>query len=149
MITAPQNYSEWADILDKLKTRFDDAEILTAMKNGRLEWQTGIAERFIKRLTDSVNERINTASDKFQKAMSYSNGREGDIVQAVILLRKEMMFLSQAVNLPTIPETQRAQLVNLVMEQANAMQKSLEDSSKRDRSGRLSKIIRNNKVNSF
>ena len=149
MIPAPQTYSEWVDILDKLKTHFDDAEVLTAMKTGRLEWQTGIAERFIKRLTDSVNERMNTASDKFQKDMSRANGRESAIVQAVIQLRKEMIFLSQAVNLPAIPKTQCAQLVNLVIEQANAMQKSLEDSAKKDRSGRLSSIIRNNKVNSF
>ena len=149
MISVPQNYSEWVEILDKLKTKFDDKEVLKAMKNGHLEWQSGIAERFIKRLTDTVNERMNNASDKFQKDMSHSKGKESSIVQAILFLRKEMFFLSQVVDLPTVPETQRSQLVNMVLEQANIMQKSLEDSAKKDRSGKLSSIIRNNKINSF
>lgn len=149
MIPAPQNYSEWVAVLDKFKAHSDDAEVLTAMKKGHLDWQSGIAERFINRLTDSVNERMNKASDKFQKKISIANGGEGAIVQAVILLRKEFLFLSRSVNLPAIPEIQRAQLVSLVIEQANAMQKSLEDSAKKDRSGRLLKIVRDNKVNSF
>ena len=149
MISAPRNYSEWVEVLGKLKTKFDDSEVLTAMKKGRLEWQSGIAERFIKRLTDAVNERMNIASEKFQKEMSRSNGKESSIVQSIILLRKEMLFLAQVVDLPTVPEAQRSQLVSMIIEQANAMQKSLEDSAKKDRSGKLSSIIRNNKVNLF
>lgn len=36
-----------------------------------------------------------------------------------------------------------------VIEQADNMQKSLEDSAKNDRSGRMSSIVRNHRVNSF
>ena len=37
----------------------------------------------------------------------------------------------------------------MILEQANNIQNSLENSASKDRSGKLSSIIRNNKVNSF
>ena len=148
MISIPENYSEWVKILELLKNKSDDVEVLNVMKAGKIEWQSGVAERFLKRLTDSVNFRLNNATDKFQKEISRS-GSESNIVQSVINLRKELIFLSQAVDLSAIPEKQRAQLVSMILAQADKIQNSLEESAKKDRSGKLSSIIRNNKVNSF
>ena len=96
------------------------------MKAGSIQWQSGVAERFSRKLIEAVNFRMNAASDKFQKDLSRSHGQEGAIVQAILSLRKEM-----------------------VIEQADNMQKSLEDSAKNDRSGRMSSIVRNHRVNSF
>lgn len=104
MIPAPHTYSEWVSVLDIFKAKSNDSEVLTAMKNGTVEWQSGVAERFSKRLIDSVNYRMNTASDKFQKEMSRAYGSEGAIVQALLALRKEMSFLVQAIDLPALPE---------------------------------------------
>ena len=148
MILIPQNYSDWVKILELLKNKSDDVEVLNVMKAGKIEWQSGVAERFLKRLTDSVNFRLNNATDKFQKEISRS-GSESNIVQSVINLRKELIFLFQAVDLSAIPEKQRAQLVSMILAQADKIQNSLEESAKKDRSGKLSSIIRNNKVNSF
>ena len=149
MIPAPHTYSEWVSVLDIFKAKSNDSEVLTAMKNGTVEWQSGVAERFSRRLIDSVNYRMNTASDKFQKDMSRAYGSEGAIVQALLALRKEMSFLAQAINLPALPEKNRQQYIQLVLDQADNVQKSLEDSAKKDRSGKLSSIVRNHKVNSF
>ena len=107
------------------------------------------AERFSKRLIDAVNTRMNAASDKFQIDLSRAHGQEGAIVQAILALRKEMAFLAEAINLPALPDKERQYYLNLVLEQANNMQKSLEDSAKHDRSGKLSSIVRNHKVNTF
>ena len=60
-----------------------------------------------------------------------------------------MAFLAEAINLPAIPDKERQHYLNLVIEQANSMQKSLEESAKQDRSGKMLSIIRNHKVNSF
>ncbi|EFX35965.1 hypothetical protein HMPREF9423_1704 [Streptococcus infantis ATCC 700779] len=60
-----------------------------------------------------------------------------------------MEFLAEAINLPAIPDKERQHYLNLVIEQANSMQKSLEESAKQDRSGKMSSIIRNHKINSF
>lgn len=149
MISAPHTYSEWVAVLTTFKNKTNDDAVISAMKSGTVEWQSGVAERFSKKLIDAVNFRMNTASDKFQKEMSRARGQEGAIVQAIIALRKEMSFLAQAIDLPALPERERQHYVNLVIEQANNMQKSLEDSAKNDRSGKLSSIIRNHRVNAI
>ena len=47
-ITPPKTYSEWVDVLNKLKTMDDDEAVLSAMQRGTVEWQIGVAERFSK-----------------------------------------------------------------------------------------------------
>lgn len=148
-ITAPRTYAEWVAILDMLKAKTDDEAVLSAMQRGTIEWQSGVAERFSKKLIDVINYRMNSASDKFQREMSRAYGQERVIVQALIGLRKEMCFLSNAINLPVIPAKDRQHYYQLVIEQANSMQSSLEDSAKKDRSGKLASIVRNNRVNAF
>lgn len=148
-ISPPHTYSEWVQVLDILKDKTDDEAVLDAMLKGTIEWQTGVAERFAKKLIDVINFRMNNASDKFQKEMTRSNGQERLIVQSLLALRKEMSFLSKAINLPAIPEKDRNQYYQLVINQANKMQSSLEDSAKHDRTGKLASLVRNNRVNAF
>lgn len=148
-IAVPHTYSEWVDVLEVLQSKTDDEAVLEAMLRGTLEWQSGVAERFAQRLIDVINYRMNGASDRFQKEMTRAGGQERAIVQALLALRKEMSFLSRAINLPVIPEKDREQYHKLVIDQANTMQSSLEDSAKKDRTGKLSSIVRNHKVNAF
>ena len=146
---APHTYAEWTQVLDDLKAKKDDAAVLAAMQSGTIEWQSGVAERFSKRLIDAINHRMNAATDKFQRDMSYARGQDGAIVQALLGLRKELAFLAKAINLPVLPEKDRSHYLALVLDQANSIQKSLEDSAKNDRSGKMSSLVRNHRVNSF
>ncbi len=148
-IAPPHTYSEWVAVLDMLKNKTDDPEVLEAMQKGTVEWQSGVAERFSKKLIDSVNYRMNNATDRFQREMSRSQGQERVIVQALLALRKELSFLAKAINLPALPDKDRDHYHQLVISQADSIQKSLEDSAKSDRSGKLSSIVRNNKVNAI
>lgn len=148
-IAPPRTYAEWVAVLDILKSKTDDEDVLDAMQRGTVEWQSGVAERFAKKLIDVINYRMNSATDKFQKEMSRSNGQERAIVQALLALRKELSFLSRAINLPALPEKDRQHYTQLVIAQANGIQSSLEDSAKKDRSGKLASIVRNNRVNAF
>lgn len=148
-ITPPKVYAEWVAVLDMLKAKTDDEAVLTAMQQGTIEWQSGVAERFATRLIDVINFRMDSASDKFQKEMGRAYGQERAIVQALLALRKEMCFLSKAINLPAIPQKDRQHYYQLVIDQANSMQTSLEDSAKKDRSGKLASIVRNHKINAF
>lgn len=149
IMKVPHTYAEWSVVLDILEKRTDDEGALAAMQQGTLEWQTGVAERFSKKLIGMVNARMNAASDRFQKNISHVNGRESAVVQALLALRKELAFLAECVNIPVIPETDRQRYHKLVLEQADTIQKSLEDSAKQDRTGKLSYLIRNHKVNTF
>lgn len=149
MISAPHTYSEWVKVLASFKEKTDDENVLAAMKNGTLEWQSGVADRFSKRFIESVNYRMDNASDKFQRDLSRAYGSESAIIQALLSLRKEMRYLVQAVDVQVFPENYRKQYVQMVIEQANTMQNSLEDSARKDRSGKMSSIVRNHKVNSI
>lgn len=148
-IKPPHTYAEWVGVLDKLKDKEDDQEVLQAMLRGTVEWQSGVAERFSKRLIDTVNHRMNCATDKFQREISRSLGQERAIVQALLALRKELGFLAEAINLPALPAKDRSHYHQLVISQADSIQKSLEDSAKKDRTGKMASIVRNNRVNSF
>ncbi|NBH98310.1 hypothetical protein D7Y41_00260 [Anaerotruncus sp. 1XD22-93] len=145
----PHTYSEWTKVLDIFKAKEDDTGILSVMKEGTLEWQSGVAERFSKRLVEAVNTRMNAASDKFQRDMNYARGEEGAIVQALLALRKELAFLVQAMDIPALPEEYRKQYIQLVSDQAKNVQISLEDSARKDRSGKMSSIVRNHRVDVF
>lgn len=149
MIAPPKTYAEWVPVLEMLKDKTDDEAVLQAMLQGSIPWQAGVAERFSKRFIDVVNHRMNRAVDKFQKDMSRSRGQESAIVQALLALRKELCFLSKAISLPALPEKDRQHYTQLVVDQANKIQSSLEDSAKSDRSGKLSSIVRNHRVNAF
>jgi uncharacterized protein YicC (UPF0701 family) len=148
-IKPPRIYSEWVEALDMLRTKTDDDAVLQALQQGTIEWQSGVAERFAKKLTDAINARMNAATDRFQKDLNNARGHEGNIVQALLALRKEMSFLSHAISLPAIPEKDRTQYQQLVLKQADSVQSSLEDSAKKDRTGKLASVVRNHKVNAF
>lgn len=145
----PTTYAEWAELLDKLKNKEYDVDVLPALKQGTLVWQSGVAERFAHKLVITINMRMNAATDKFQKDLIRGHGQEGSIVQAILALRKEMAFLHNVINLPAIPEKDRARYCALVRGQADKMQETLEESARKDRSGKMSSIVRNHKVNTF
>ncbi len=149
IIEPPNTYSEWIAVLNMLKEKTDDETVLYAILHGTIEWQSGVAERFSRKLIDVINFRMNAATDKFQREMRRAGGQERVIVQALLALRKELTFLSKAICVPAIPGKDRKQFCQLVLSQANSIQSSLEDSAKKDRSGKLLSIVRNNKVNAF
>lgn len=146
----PHVYAEWVQVLESLKQKENDAEVLSAMQKGSIAWQSGVAERFSKKLVEAVNFRMNRDADKFQNDLKHAGSEERLIIQALLALRKDMQFLLQAVNLPAIPEEIREEYCRLVKDQADNMQRSLEDSAKtQDWSGKLSSILRNHKINKF
>lgn len=139
-------YSEWVDILNILKNRTNDEEVLEVMKKGTIEWQSGVAERLTKRLINIVNERMQYAIDKYQSVKYYD---ERGFIQSLLNLRKELKFLSEVLNIAIIPEKDREQYRDLVVNQANIIQNSLEESAKNDHSGKLLSIVKNHRVNNF
>ena len=149
MLKTPHTYAQWVIILEALKAKSDDQAVLEALQAGTLEWQSGVAERFAQRLSDTLNCRMNQAIDHFQKNLGHPSNNEGTIIQALLALRKEMSFLTHAADLPAIPLSYRNRFTSLVRSQADKIQNSLEDSAKQDRTGKLSSIIRNHKINHY
>ena len=143
MNKAPKIYADWVKVFDILKSGEDDEAILSLMKEGTIVWQSGVAERFLKRLVDTVNFRLNRATDNFQKAHQTD---ENEIIQSLMQLRRELQFILKVVDINTIPVKEKTELCNMIINQSNSIQESLEKSAESDRTGKLSSIIKNNKV---
>lgn len=145
----PHTYYEWVAVLDAVKNKTDDEEAVELLQKGTLEWQSGVAERFTQKLVETINHRLNLAIDKFQRDMKRSGNQERPVVQALLALKREFMFVYKFANIPAIPEKERNSYCNLIKEQADKVQESLEDSAKFDRSGKLQSMVRNHKINCF
>lgn len=143
MNKAPKIYADWVKVFELLKSCEDDKNVLTLMQEGTIVWQSGVAERFLKRLVDTINFRLDRATDNFQKARQTD---ENEIIQSLMQLRRELQFVLKTVDLNAIPVKEKTELRNMIINQSNSMQESLEKSAESDRTGKLSSIIKNNKV---
>ena len=143
MNKAPKIYADWVKVFNVLKSGEDDENILALMQEGIVVWQSGVAERFLKRLVDTVNFRLNRATDNFQKAHQTD---ENEIIQSLMQLRRELQFILKTVDINAIPVKEKTELRNMIINQSNSIQESLEKSAESDRTGKLSSIIKNNKV---
>jgi len=94
MNKAPKIYADWVKVFELLKSCEDDENVLTLMQEGTIVWQSGVAERFLKRLVDTVNFRLNRATDNFQKAHQTD---ENEIIQSLMQLRREFGKLSSII----------------------------------------------------
>ena len=143
MNKAPKIYADWIKVFNTLKSGENDETILPLMQEGEIVWQSGVAERFLRKLVDTVNFRLNKAIDSFQKSRQSD---ENEIVQSLMQLRRELQFMLRVVDINAVPVKEKMELRNMIINQSNSIQESLEKSSESDRSGKLSSIIKNNKV---
>ena len=148
-MNVPKSYAEWVNLLVVLKEKKADVEVLEAMQQGKLVWQSGVAERFVKKFIEVLNFRINSATDRFQMEMKRAGSSENLIVHALLNLRREMQFLAKLSNLNVFPEEQRNAIGTMIEEQIAIMQKSLEDSAKGERTGKLFSIVKRNRLDSI
>jgi hypothetical protein len=146
-IKPPKTYWEWVELLTWLQEYRNDPEVLTALKNGSIEWQVGVKERFVKKLIECINYRLKNAIQKLNQNLVHAMGKESRIVQVLISIRSELVFLSQVVNLKAIPDNERILYNQLLKQQADKIQNSLDDFAKVDRTGKMSSIVNNNRVN--
>ena len=143
MDKAPKIYADWIKVFNVLKSGEDDETILPLIQEGEIVWQSGVAERFLRKLVDTVNFRLDKAIDNFQKS---HRSDENEIIQSLMQLRRELQFMLKVVDINAVPVKEKMELRNMIINQSNSIQESLEKSSESDRSGKLSSIIKNNKV---
>ena len=147
---SPHTYAEWVAILDEFSNKTNDDVVIPAMKAGTLDWQAGVADRFMQKFIASVNKRMNEAVDRLGRASSKVNGHEGLLTKALFACRKEFLVLIDAVDIPAFPEEYRSECRELIKSQADEVQKSLENSALRlDSSGRWKSLFKRTPVNVF
>ena len=145
MMCPPKTYADWTVLLTLFKERGHDEEVLAAMQEGSLSWQSGVAERFTAQLMNAVEVRLGAASEVFSRSMQHARD-ERETIAALLGLRRTLSFLLRAVDLPALPKEQRAALCKMVAEHAERMQESLLDTARSDRTGRMMSIVRSHRV---
>lgn len=143
----PTSYGEWRNLFDAMARDARNDDYIAKIRNGSISWTSGVAERFVQSVADMMRQRINKAQDVYQSQMRNGRGTEMDVSRAIQALTKEYRYLYQAANALPIPADYRQQMAKLVQDQADTTHKSLMDSAKADRTGRLASIVRSAGVN--
>lgn len=147
---APSTYAEWVAVLDLFGNRINDEETIDAMRQGTITWQSGVAERFLEKLLDAANKRLNTAIDRFDAIKKRPGTDDRQLANALINLRKEYITVLNALDIPALPDGYRRKYLLIVKQKADTIQSSLISSSKTaDRSGKMLSLIKKHPVNKF
>lgn len=143
--SAPSSYLQWSDCLDRLATGDDDDACLARMRQGTLELAGGVAPLFLERIANEVQRRLTQCSDHLTRDLKQSND-ESHLIRALLQARQQLAFVHQLTQLPTIPDQTKAQLAAEIAKFATRSERSLLESAKADRSGRLAFAIKRNSL---
>ena len=108
-----------------------------------------LTNEILSYITEIEQNRYKVSSVKLSKAVMNRLRKNSKKKSSYASNKIEGNPLSEKQVDEVIESDERKHYLALVIEQADNMQKSLEDSAKNDRSGRMSSIVRNHRVNSF
>lgn len=144
-------YSEWHKAFEEIDTweiGHTDENLITSMEAGTIDWTDGVAQRITKKLIDTVNKRLEKLNAFYNKRLAISFN-PFDITNLLIIYRKELIFIKRLDSLSMLPEDLRSGLIKDINEYAQKVQKSLENSAKKDLSGELKRIILSYRVDNI
>lgn len=139
----PQTYLEWVNCIDSVHRNDDVDSIIRLMEQGDLDWTSGVAERFTRRLCELIDKKIKEASDQFQIDMRRSTGTEIDTAHALLSMRRTYTLVFRLASIPVLSDNAGSSVREMVQKSFEATKKSLEESAKKDRTGQMSRLIRN------
>lgn len=143
----PSNYSEWHVLMDEIGSAPRNNDYIQMVRLGKVSWTSGVAERFIQTVSNTLRNRINAAQDVYQRQIKNSKGGDMAVANALSVLTKEYRYLYQLSAALPIPSEYVEQMKKFIQDQANQTHDSLMDSAKADRTGKLASIVRSAGVN--
>lgn len=137
-------------VIDAFQSMRRDDEVSRALASGTIEWDAGVAPRLTQRLNDAAQARTKALQERFDRDLQHAQGSPAAVTHALLSLRgglaRTAVLLGSAKGLP---QEVTAALVKYVRDSADAMQSSLVDSARDDRTGRVRVILRDTPVNKF
>ena len=111
----------------------------------RICWKKGM------RLTDDIMRASEDATAaRIGNAMALASAGRFGLLPSPQQFQLSLNISAEAVEIQAVPDEYRKQLCKVVADNVDKIQGSLEDSAqKADRSGKLSAIVRNHRINSF
>jgi len=145
---SPTNYAEWVNCLEFLKTATRNNEYIDIIKKGTIEMDENLLYKFIDNLDNLFAHRLTVSIDKFINLLNSGVNDNNIFVMHLLEVRKEFNYLYKLCDLNVLPEENRNMFKKTIKEQADLMQKTLEDKTlNADRTGLLRSQVRNNPVN--
>lgn len=141
---APITYAEWVSCFELFLEGSMEETVLQAMEKGSFEWTAGISEHFARRMTTTVESRLDAISRQMTTDFARLNGQETALVRGLLDARRRYAVLHRLVQLPVLPNDVQEQLSDILRSYVKQTQQSLEDSAKSDRTGQLRMVIKNN-----
>lgn len=142
---APTSYAEWSASIDALEAGLNDESVIQAMAQGNLSWTSGVANLFSERISGAFNTRLQHCAERMTRDLS-QGADETTLVRALLDTRRSLSLLHRVAVIPSFPQMLTDHLCTEVKRYAERAQRSLEDSAKHDRSGKLISLIRHNNL---
>lgn len=143
----PNSYSEWCTLMDEIGSSPRNDDYIQMVRKGTVSWTSGVAERFVQCVSNTMRKRINAAQDVYQRQMKSSMGSDMAVARSLSVLTKEYRYLYQLASALPIPQEYVQQMTKMIQDQADTTHKSLMDSAKADRTGKLASIVKSAGVN--
>ncbi len=148
-MSPPATYAEWVACLERLHEENSDEDVLAAMEHGTLTWTSGVADRFVTRLADTVDHRLKRAADFLSRDLSRTRGNTAHLTNAILSARRRIAVVMRLAQLPILPGDVQQQMTEIVSGYAESAQKAMEESAKQDRSGKVLSLLRSNAISNL
>ncbi|WP_312136360.1 hypothetical protein [Brevundimonas sp.] len=143
-IAPPCTYAEWSEFFNRfLSPDCDDLRLITLAGQGQVTWSAGLAENFGQRAVETLTSRLNAIGERLQQHLQRAR-TDADLLRAIMEVRRGLSTMRQFAQIPAFPEVLRESLTEIVDHHARERQKSLLESGARDRTGRLTSLLRGN-----
>lgn len=141
-------YYEWVATLDQLKKGPRDEAILEKLYNSKIELNGNILYRFINHINSVIRTRL---KDNLENILTKMNAIYKDINALsleIINIKKEIAFAQKIINMPVIPDENKAKFKTTLQNFANEINEALENSvTGIDTTGEALTMIKNSKIN--
>ena len=127
MINPPKTSYEWNKLFELIRLGSNDAEALSAMQQGTIDWIGGVANIFVNNLLTTVDYRMQKGLRNFQQSFNHVGTSEGLLISNIRNFKTEVRFLYKLVSLRCIPETERLKYQKMVQDNADKIQENLEN----------------------
>ncbi|WP_370866993.1 hypothetical protein [Paenibacillus chitinolyticus] len=145
----PVTYAEWVDCLDAFLEGTEEEAVLQRMEKGSFEWQAGVAEHLIRRISITLETRLNSINCQMNTDFSRLNGDDTALVRTLLDTRRRFGKLNRLIHIPALPEQVKSQLSEILQKYVKETQLSIENSVKTDRTGHLKMLVKNNALTNY
>ncbi|MFF2158561.1 hypothetical protein ACFVVQ_25105 [Paenibacillus chitinolyticus] len=119
------------------------------MEKGSFEWQAGVAEHLIRRISITLETRLNSITRQMNTDFSRLNGEDTALVRSLLEARRRFGTLNRLIHIPALPEQVQSQFSDILQKYVKETQLSIENSVKTDRTGHLKMLVKNNALTNY